>query len=74
VEVDRLLTVVNHIVKSDATHWVSLEYLVNIVSGVPTNACADENKELRWFSIDALPDLITQPTREALEAYVQSIR
>jgi 8-oxo-dGTP diphosphatase len=66
VEIDRVLTVVDHIVKNDRAHWVSIEYLCTIASGRPTNADDRENGELRWFPLHALPDQMTQPTREAL--------
>jgi ADP-ribose pyrophosphatase YjhB (NUDIX family) len=69
VDIDRLLTVVDHIVKDDGAHWVSIEYLVTVTSGEATNANKEENEEVRWFRLDALPDPMTQPTREALRYY-----
>jgi 8-oxo-dGTP diphosphatase len=69
VEIDRILTVVDHIVKEDGEHWVSIEYLAKVMSGKETNADIDENREMRWFAMDALPERMTQPTREALRIY-----
>jgi ADP-ribose pyrophosphatase YjhB (NUDIX family) len=66
VEVDRLLTVVDHIVRESGVHWVSLEYLVHINDGNPRNADEKENYELRWFPLDVLPEALTQPSREAV--------
>ncbi len=67
IEVDRLLTVVDHIVRESGVHWVSLEYLVHITSGKAHNADKKENHELRWFPLDALPERLTQPSREAVQ-------
>jgi mutator protein MutT len=71
IEIERFLTVVDHIVAGVA-HWVSVEYLVRIAAGEPRNADAIENEELRWFSLEALPARLTQPSREALDCLARS--
>jgi 8-oxo-dGTP diphosphatase len=73
VEIVRLLTVVDHIVANEASHWVSIEYLVKIVSGEAGNYSRGENADMRWFPLNALPPVVTQPTREALESYARAI-
>jgi 8-oxo-dGTP diphosphatase len=72
VEIVRLLTVVDHIVPNDKSHWVSIEYLVSIVSGQAGNYSRLENADIGWFPLNALPPEITQPTREALESYART--
>jgi len=74
VHVDKLLTIVDHIVREEATHWVAIEYLVTVNSGVATNAEIDENQELKWFPLDRLPERMTQPTRQALDVYKTKVR
>jgi hypothetical protein len=64
--------VVDHIVPDDASHWVSVEYLVDIVSGEAGNYSRRENADMKWFPLDALPLAVTQPTREALDSYVRT--
>jgi len=66
VEIDRLLTVVDHIVRESGVHWVSVEYLVHATSGHYRNADELENHELRWFALNNLPEALTQPSREAV--------
>jgi mutator protein MutT len=73
VEIVRLLTVVDHIVPDEASHWVSIEYLVRIVSGNAGNYAHYENADMGWFPLNALPSAVTQPTREALESYARVI-
>ena len=73
IEVDRLLAVVDHIVKEDRTHWVSMEYLVRVEAGFATNRETKENEDLKWFSLSALPARITEPTREAVRSYLQML-
>jgi 8-oxo-dGTP diphosphatase len=68
VEIVSLLTVVDYILPNDASHWVSIEYLVRIVSGRAGNYSGLENADIGWFPLNALPPKITQPTREALDA------
>jgi 8-oxo-dGTP diphosphatase len=71
VEVVKLLTVVDHIVPNELSHWVSVEYLVNIISGKAANYSHQENADMKWFPLDALPPALTQPTREALQSYAR---
>ena len=71
VEIVRTLTVVDHIVPDDSSHWVSIEYLVEIVSGTAGNYSSQENADMKWFPLDALPAALTQPTREALGSYTR---
>jgi mutator protein MutT len=69
IQIVRVLTVVNHIVKEDRMHWVSIEYLCSVVDGHATNLDLQESSKMRWFAIDALPTRLSQPTREALQSY-----
>jgi mutator protein MutT len=66
------LTVVDHIVATDHSHWVSCEYLAAIVAGEPAAQDIAEVEQVRWFPLNALPDRITQPTREAIESFRQA--
>ncbi len=69
VEIGRIRTVVDHIVRDDREHWVSIEYLAKVTSGQAMNANQEESEELRWFPVDSLPEHMSQPTREALQCY-----
>ncbi len=72
VEIRKMLTIVDHIIRPDKAHWVSAEYFVKVVSGNPLIRDKGEIDELDWFPLDALPDPITQPTKLALDAYYRS--
>lgn len=74
IEVSRLLTVVDHIVKRDAMHFVASEYLVAIVSGEPRNLEPEKHSEIKWYRLDALPAELTQTAREAIEAHLETER
>lgn len=69
IEVGRMLTVVDHILEDEGEHWVSVEFLCSVTSDKAARLCERESSELGWFSLDALPDPMTQPTREALASY-----
>lgn len=69
IKIDRVLTIVNHIVQDDKMHWVSIEYLCSVVRGCAKN-CEKESFEMRWFPVNSLPTRLSQPTREALQAYL----
>ncbi len=72
IEIDRFLTVVDHIVEADERHWVSMEYLATVSSTATVKACTLESEAFQWFPVDNLPDRITQPTREAIDCYRQA--
>lgn len=71
IKIERILTVVDHIVPADGEHWVSVEYLARPVLGEVSNAAQEENHTFKWFPLEALPELMTQPTKEALECYLR---
>lgn len=72
IKVERMLTVVNHIVETEQKHWVSVEFLVTPKNNKNPVMDQFESEKMKWFSIDNLPSNITQPTREAVDAYLLS--
>ena len=71
VEVVELLCVTNHIVPKDDAHWVSPAFLVRVVSGEASNLEPHATKEMRWFTLSAIPAELTITTRSALSAYFE---
>ena len=71
IRVEKLLTVVDHIVREESIHWVSTEYLVELLTPVEQlEFSTRENQAMQWFNINALPDKITKTTRTAVESYL----
>ena len=69
IQIERVLTIVDHIVTSDKRHWVSVEYLCRVAEGRAENL-TQESSEMIWCPINSLPARLSQPTREALQAYM----
>jgi len=67
VELVALLGVTDHILPHASVHWVSSVFLARIASGSPKNAERDKHSDLRWFSLDDLPENVTLTTRRAVE-------
>lgn len=63
------LGVTNHILKEEGTHYVSPRFLVSII-GEPKNMEPMSHSEMKWFSIDALPENVTMTTQKALSAFL----
>lgn len=63
------LGVTNHILKEEGTHYVSPRFLVSII-GEPTNMEPSSHSEMKWFSIDDLPENVTMTTQKALSAFL----
>ena len=71
ISVERVLTIVDHISKAEGRHWVSVEYLCRVLGGTAMNRDHSEHAEMKWHPIDSLPSQLSQPTREALDRFVE---
>ena len=70
ITLERLLCVTDHIVASEADHWVSPAYLGRIVSGTPVNREPEKTRIIRWFELGVLPANLTLTARRAIDAYL----
>ena len=69
VAIVQLLCVTNHILQSKKTHWVSPAFLVKIISGNPLNRENKKHLDMKWFSLDKLPDNLAIPAISAINSY-----
>lgn len=69
IEVIKLMGVCNHIIKEENAHWVATSYLCKIKSGELKIMEPDKASDMRWFSLDNLPDKLTITTKKALQDY-----
>jgi mutator protein MutT len=74
VTVGKLLDVVDHILKAEGQHWISPTFLCTIASGEPHILEPEKCAEIGWFHPDAVPQELTQITRENLAHYLQMIK
>ncbi len=63
-----MLCLVNQIDREAGVHWVSPVYLVEDFAGEPVNREPEKHADMAWFALDALPEPLTEPTRQALAA------
>jgi|SRR5208337_5314430 len=52
----------------DDQHWVSILYLCES-AGEPKNMENDKHDKMEWLDIDDLPENVTLPTKDAIDAY-----
>ena len=52
----------------DGRHWVSPIFYARIVSGIPRLMEPEKHGGFGWYSLDALPTPLTNPTRALLDA------
>jgi len=69
VEIGDLLSLTDHIVPEDSTHWVTPQFLAAIVGGKLQNLEPDKHEALEWHLLDHLPKDLTMPTLNALRRY-----
>jgi len=69
IEVVKLMGICDHIIKSEDAHWVSACYLCKIINGEPKIMEPDKASDMKWFSLDNLPEKLTITTKKALGDY-----
>jgi len=63
----------NYIIKEENAHWVATSYLCKIVGGKEKIMEPEKASDMKWFSLDNLPEKITITTKKALEDYKRII-
>lgn len=71
VRVVTLLDYMDEISDDSTSHWVSRCYLVEYVSGDVVNAESHKHDEIKWFSIDNLPENIAEHTSRGIKKYLE---
>lgn len=69
IKVLRLLGICDHIVKSEKQHWVSPSFLCKIEKGEPKIMEPNKHLDMKWFSLDNLPEKLTITTKDAVNSY-----
>lgn len=59
----------DYILKVQATHWVSMFFLVQCENYDAQNMEADKHSEHKWFHINRLPENLTNNTQYAINLY-----
>lgn len=73
IEVLTELGVCNHIIGNENSHWVSPSYLCKIIEGEPKIMEPNKHRDMKWFSINNLPENITITTQNAVDNYKKYI-
>lgn len=71
IEPTDLLCVVDHIDRPRGQHWVAPVYLIEHYDGTPSLLEPQALSAMRWFSLNDLPDPLTEATRQAASALRQ---
>ncbi|MFT8717764.1 NUDIX hydrolase [Acetobacter sp.] len=64
----RLLCVVDQIDRNAGTHWIAPVFLVEAAEGEPVLREPEALGAVAWFPLDALPEPLTEATRQSLAA------
>ena len=69
IEVVALLGVSDHILIAERQHWVSPTYLARHVGGKPVIREPEKCMAIGWFTMDNLPQPLSQVTQDDVRAY-----
>ncbi len=73
IELVKFLGFTNHIIKSENQHWIAFNYLAKIIKGEPQILEPDKIEEIKWFSLNNLPENLSQTTSEPIQEYLKSL-
>lgn len=68
IEPTEMLCLVDHIDELNGFHWISPVFRVSRYDGTPAILEPDALAEVEWFELSALPSLLTEATRKAVDA------
>ena len=68
VQVQRLLCMAETIDPAQGEHWISSIYTTTVIEGKPENREPDAIAEVRWFSLEELPENLSVFTLPAIRA------
>jgi mutator protein MutT len=63
------LGICDHIIKDEGQHWVSPSFLCQITKGEPKIMEPTKHTDMKWFSLENLPENLTITTRNAIKNY-----
>ncbi|MCI8352825.1 MAG: NUDIX domain-containing protein [Clostridia bacterium] len=69
IEIIDLLGICDHIISDEKSHWISPSFLCKIIKGEPKIMEPLKHIDMKWFSIEQLPENLTITTQYALEGY-----
>lgn len=69
IEVGELIDLVDHILPDEGQHWVSPTYLCRIQRGEPRILEPGKCSAIGWFTLDQIPNALSQITHENLVTY-----
>jgi len=59
----------DHLLEGGQEHWVSVAFIARHISGEPCIKEPGKCSDFGWFSLDALPPMLTALSEEHLQAY-----
>ena len=71
VEILGFLKVTQNLNKGEKKHWIALGYLARPLRGVAKNMEPKKHDAVEWFSIDALPERLTDYTKNTISVYLK---
>ncbi len=69
IEVIKLISVTNDIIKQDQQHWLSSQFLCRIIGGELENMEPHKCETIEWFDLDNLPEKLTNTAKNALQTH-----
>ena len=72
IQLVKYLCYTDQILSDEDQHWIAISYLGKIVKGEAQNLEPHKHEEIAWFSINSLPDDLSDTTKDSTKAYLVS--
>jgi len=71
IEVIKFLCFTEGSIEEGNQNWLSLNYLAKIIGGEVTNMEPEKHEEVKWFSLNDLPENLAQCTKDSVKEYLK---
>lgn len=71
IEILRFLSFTEGIMPEEKQHWVALSFLGKIIGGEVQNLEPEKHEEIKWFSLNNLPEPLAQNTKDSIKEYLK---
>lgn len=72
IELTKFLGFTNDIMEAEKQHWIALNFMAKIIGGEVQNLEPEKHEEIKWFSLNNLPEKLAQNTKDSISEYLKN--
>jgi len=72
IKIVKFLGFTESVIENETQHWICLNYLAKIVGGEVQNMEPEKHEEVKWFSLNNLPEKLAKNTIDSISEYLKN--